>query len=520
MKDPVLRGIGSLVSQHSGIFIRDQDYDAFAEKVGRRVKTLGLASLADYHNYLRKELATGTDALVSSTSPLGQLSPRSEWQELYSILTINESYFFRDSNQLKLLAEQLLPNIINRKLAIAKTIGSGATPKPRLRIWSAGCSTGEELYSIAIALDQLKFPWDQWDTLLIGTDISKAAVDSARRGLYGSWSFRQVPDQIQQTYFQAHNQLYKICDRLQQHVVFHWGNLLNDPCPSPAISLESIDLIICRNVFIYLDSQAIGQIIQKFHGALGPQGYLLTGHTELYSQDTRQFETLSFPASIVYQKPSEQGAQLSQPKPAQTVLAAPLKSHIRPTSASPPKISACPGLALSPAPNQALDEALQEAETLLRQEAYAKAIQRVERLLRTHPDCDDADKIAARAHANMGRYDRAKQLCHRLLSRDPLSIDIVYLLAQIAEDQNELEVAKEHLRKVIYLDSHFVKAYLDLGSIYEREKQTEKAQKMRRQALSLLAKLPPESALDGYNHTTVAQWQEHLEKKLEIKSNA
>ena len=509
MKDPVLRGIGNLVGQHSGIFIRDQDYGAFAEKVGLRVKALGLASLVDYHNCLCKELATGTDALVSGTHHLGQLSPRSEWQELYSILTINESYFFRDSNQLKLLAEQLLPDIINRKLAIAKTPGSSPNPKPRLRIWSAGCSTGEELYSIAIALDQLKFPWDQWDVQLLGTDISKTAVASARRGLYGSWSFRQVPGKIQRTYFEAHNQLYKICDRLQQQVVFHWGNLLNDPCPNPAIGLDSIDLIICRNVFIYLDSQAIGQIIQKFHGALGPQGYLLTGHAELYGQDTRQFQTLSFPASIVYQKTSGQGSQ----KPAQTVSATPCKAPARPMAARPQ-----PGAFL--ASNKALDEALQEAETLLRQEAYAKAIQRVEPLLRTHPDCDAAHKIAARAHANMGRYDQAKQLCHRLLSRDPLSIDMVYLLAQIAEDQNDLAIAKEHLRKVIYLDSQFVKAYLDLGSIYEREQQAKKAEKMRRQALSLLAKLPPESVLDDHGHTTIAQWQEHLEKKLGIKSNA
>ncbi len=520
MKYPVLRNIGSLVSQHSGIFIRDQDYDAFAEKVGRRVKALGLASLADYHNYLCNELATSTDAGVSSTRPLGQPSPRSEWQELYSILTINESYFFRDSNQLKLLAEQLLPSIINRKLAVAKTTGGGVTPKPRLRIWSAGCSTGEELYSIAIALDQLNFPWDQWDALLIGTDISKTAVDSARRGLYGSWSFRQVPTQIQRTYFEAHNQLYKICDRLQQHVVFRWGNLLNDPCPNPSLGLDSIDLIICRNVFIYLDSQAIGQIIQKFHGVLGPQGYLLTGHAELYGQDTRQFQTLSFPASIVYQKTSGQGAQLSPPKPAQTVSATRFKAPARPIAARPQTSSVGPGPAASLVSNKALDEALQEAEALLRQEAYAKAIQRVEPLLRTHPACDTAHKIAARAHANMGRYDQAKQLCHRLLSRDPLSIDMVYLLAQIAEDQNDLEVAKEHLRKVIYLDSCFVKAYLDLGSIYEREKQTKKAQKMRRQALSLLAKLPPDSVLDDHSHTTIAQWQEHLEKKLEIKSNA
>lgn len=89
-----------------------------------------------------------------------------------------------------------------------------------------------------------------------------------------------------------------------------------------------------------------------------------------------------------------------------------------------------------------------------------------------------------------------------------------YLLAQIAEDQNELEITKNYLRKIIYLDSNFVKAYLDLATIYEREKQPEKTQKMQSHALDILAKLPPDTVLDIHSGTTVAQWKEHLQKKL------
>ncbi|MGG6239499.1 CheR family methyltransferase [Nodosilinea sp. AN01ver1] len=526
MDDLILKRISSLISRHSGIHIRDQDYSSLAEKVWRRAKSLRLTSLADYHTYLLKELENGLGSLVS---PTAGAVPASEWQELYSILTVNESYFFRDSNQFRLLSERLLPDIISRKQAAA---GPGA--RPSLRIWSAGCSTGEELYSIAIALDELNFPWDQWDTLLMGTDISKAAVDSARLGLYGSWSFRQTPADLQQKYFYAHHQVHQICDRLRQRVTFQNGNLLSDL--SPASGLGHIDLIVCRNVFIYLDSQAIGQIIQKFHRALGLQGYLLTGHTELYGQDTSQFTTLSFPESVVYQK--QPGLKPAPPQPAQAATIPSLEQRFAKRKAcgmpetgtdservsvpeSPSALKAKnpqtgPRSRAAPFQTQAqdLEKALQEAEALLDQEAYTGAIRRAEAILKAHPRCDAARKIAARAYANTGHHEQAKHLCLQVIRRHPLSLEMHYLLAQIAEDQNDLDGAKAHLRKIIYLDASFVRAYLDLASIYEREKQIEKTQKMRGHALMLLAKLPPDARLDHYSDTTVAQWQSHLNSKV------
>ncbi|HSM80329.1 MAG TPA: CheR family methyltransferase [Nodosilinea sp.] len=500
MDEQLLRRIGGLIAHHSGIHIREQDYPSLAEKVGRRAQRLGLSSVGQYYDRLQQEL---------ELAPARAAGSPSEWQELYSVLTVNESYFFRDTNQFRLLSERLLPELLTRKLAQAqaqaKNTAGAAAAKPRLRIWSAGCSTGEEIYSLAIALEEMNFPWDQWDALLMGTDISRAAIDSARHGVYGSWSFRQVPTDIQQKYFRSHHQLYQLCDRIRQRVTFQCGNLLTDPCPNPSIGLYDLDLILCRNVFIYLDSRSIGQIIQKFHAALGPQGYLLTGHTELHSQDTSRFQVLSFPESVVYGK---------QPGPkAQPLLPSATQHRPRPAQrAQPTPLGKGPGRASASASGD-LNAALEQAAALLKQEAYASAIQRAEALYRTHPHCDDARKIAAHAYANTGRYDQAKQLCQQVLRRQALDLDMHYLLAQIAEDQNDWAAAKQQLRKIIYLDAGFVWAYLDLASIYARERQPEKSQKMRSQALSLLAKLPPETVLDGHGNATVAQWQDHLAKQ-------
>jgi chemotaxis protein methyltransferase CheR len=127
------------------------------------------------------------------------------------------------------------------------------------------------------------------------------------------------------------------------------------------------------------------------------------------------------------------------------------------------------------------------------------------KIFAAYPQCDAAVKIAAHAYANIGSYDQAKSLCQRVLKSQPLNVDMYYLLAQIAEEQNELDITKEYLRKIIYLDSSFVKAYLDLASIYEREKQIEKTKTMRTSALSLLNKLPADTILD--THTGINCWR-------------
>lgn len=537
MDDLILKQISALIATHSGIQIREQDFKTLTDKLWKRTRALGLFSLNSYYQVLMRDL--GRSGLEASSGE------RTEWQELYAILTINESYFFRDKNQYQLLREKILPNIIERnRLAYDINPGpAGSGAKPKLRIWSAGCSTGEELYSIAIVLEELQFPWDQWDVLLIGTDISKPAIDSARKGLYGSWSFRQVPNHIQQKYFLPHHQLFKLSDALRQRVTFQYGNLLQDPFPSQMTRLFDIDLILCRNVFIYLDSQAISQIINKFHQTLVPHGYLITGHTELYAQDTTRFQVLSFPESLAYQKllsPSSGSRPLSTASPQTAACLLPPKPQAKSTPyrsaksstrpplrpSSRPNVSEArpwnpvnPSLSQPAAPDNRLDQAVQEAEALLRQEAYASAIERAERIYTTYPQCDAAYKIAAHAYANIGGYDRAKQLCQQVLQRQPLNVDMYYLLAQIAEDQNELEITKNYLRKIIYLDSNFVKAYLDLATIYEREKQPEKTQKMQSYALDILGKLPPDTVLDPHSGTTVAQWTEHLKKKLPEPEN-
>jgi chemotaxis protein methyltransferase CheR len=382
----------------------------------------------------------------------------------------------------------------------------------------------------------MNFPWQQWNTLLVGTDISKTAIETAQKGIYGKWSFRQVSPELQQKYFYNHHNLFQVNEKIRRKVKFLCGNLLKDTYPRPGGDLFDFDLILCRNVFIYLDSHAIGTIIQKFHDSLNSQGYLMTGHTELYGQDTSRFQVISFPESVVYRQRNwatavssvlptggdrvESNTQVKVPSvlPRRTIAQHNLASRanlLKSASVVPIISTARPGQRAQQSPQTQPNDwqtALKEAEQLLHQEAYDKAIYSAEKIFAAYPHCDAAVKVAAHAYANIGSHEEAKSLCQRVLKRQPLSVDMYYLLAQIAEEQNQLDMTKDYLRKIIYLDSSFVRAYLDLASIYEREKQPEKMKKMKAYALVLLDKLAPDTILDTHTGTTAQQWKEHLQR--------
>ncbi|MBE9125620.1 MULTISPECIES: CheR family methyltransferase [unclassified Coleofasciculus] len=264
-----------LIAKQTGIKIRERDRDALSENIFLRMKALQVAFPEDYYQLLNSKT----------------LDSQQEWQKLVVLLTNLESYFFRDKEQFYLLQSKILPDIIERKQA-NKTI----------RICSAGCSTGEEPYSLAILLKEILPNLEQWNLLVLGLDINKEALQKAKIGTYRAWSFRNVDKLIKQRYFQIINDYYHIAPQIKPFVKFQILNLVNDPFPHPSSDLQDFDLILCRNVFIYFEPPAIAQVLDKFYHALQPLGYLLTGHSELYGQTLNQFQTNVFPESLVYQR--------------------------------------------------------------------------------------------------------------------------------------------------------------------------------------------------------------------------
>src|SRR5262249_13640041 len=177
------------------------------------------------------------------------------WQEILQVITIGETYFFRNQDQFNALRTSVLPDIIEKH---------EKAHHKQIRIWSAGCASGEEIYSIAILLRELIADLSSWSIHLLGTDINAGSLNRARQGTYRSWSFRnETPEDLQDRWFTHRGESYKIDPAIQKMVTFNLLNLVSDNYPSPETETEQMDLIMFRNVSIYFDQPTTVAIIKR-----------------------------------------------------------------------------------------------------------------------------------------------------------------------------------------------------------------------------------------------------------------
>jgi chemotaxis protein methyltransferase CheR len=393
----------TLIHEHTGLRERSGGVDRIADIVQSRVHALSLAGAEEYARFLN---CGGSEA-------------NSEIRTLTVCLTTGETHFFRDRGQFDLIEKTILPALIVERNA-----------SKNLRIWSAGCSTGDEPYSIAMAVDSLLANRRDWNVEIFGTDINLQALDKARTGAYTDWSFRVIDDDRKHAYFDGSSGQWVLKRRIRNAVRFGALNLIHDKFQLAGI--RDMDLILCRNVFIYFKHYSIQSVLDKMVAVLRPGGYLLTAHGELHGQEPAQLEALCYPESSVYRKRAH-----AKPKPALAEVG-------------------CLAQKALPAPKPAAVAPVSELEQM------------------------------ARDFANKGDHETAEALCKRVLEGDPFAIRTYYLLAKIAEERKQTDGAKEMLKKALYLAPDYVAAYIDLADVYEREKNAERAQKLRLSALECL----------------------------------
>jgi chemotaxis protein methyltransferase CheR len=300
MNPLLLQNFIDLIANRTGIRVRDKDQAELIKKIRMRMIALKFSTPETYYHYLTPQpIQDRTDAIQKSSAK--------EWDSLTLLLTTGETYFFRDQGQLNLIREVILPEIIARKQqaqAISKT-------KPSLRIWSAGSSTGEEPYSLAIMVKELIPNYFNWDILILGTDINVASITKAKVGQFSEWSFRSVKPEIKNQYFSPINQDWILKEDIRQMVTLHTSNLLIEDYPNFNKNIYNMDIIICRNVFIYFDTSTIKTILDKFYETLSTSGYLMVGHTELHGIDTQGFVPQSHQESVIYQRSKDLPVNLS-----------------------------------------------------------------------------------------------------------------------------------------------------------------------------------------------------------------
>jgi chemotaxis protein methyltransferase CheR len=271
LKPEEYRLLRDLLSAKIGVHFPPEARFSLERRLRERLGALGLASFAEYYHYLRFH-------------PLAM----TEWEQAVELLTTNETYFFREDYQLRSFQNELLP-------AFAARAGN----KRRLSIWSAGCSTGEEVYTIAILVLESGL-FEGWDVRVYGCDLSRRCVAAARRALYGAAAFRAMPEGMKEAHFVESRAGLAVSARVRAMCHFGQMNLLDE---EKARLLGRADAIFCRNVLIYFDAHARKRVIEIFHERLNPGGVLLLGHSESLLNVSTAFELLHLKEDLVYKKP-------------------------------------------------------------------------------------------------------------------------------------------------------------------------------------------------------------------------
>lgn len=273
MSDDEFRLLRDCIYQHCGIFFETDSKYILEKRLSRRLTDLDIASFYDYYHYLRYNR-----------------SKEQELLDIMDVLTTNETYFFRESFQLKAFTDEVIPELIKVK---------SARGNRTLRIWSAGCSTGEEPYTIAMLLSDIPDLFG-WNIEIIGTDISQKVLQQARRAVYGKSSFRATEERDLRRFFTQQDDGYKVNDAIREKVTISHLNLFDAGRMS---MLGKVDLIFCRNVIIYFDQSAKKRVVESFHSALYDGGFLLLGHSESLMNITTLFTLRHFKNDMIYQKP-------------------------------------------------------------------------------------------------------------------------------------------------------------------------------------------------------------------------
>jgi chemotaxis protein methyltransferase CheR len=265
-----------LINRFCGIAFADDAMFIFERRLRDRVRELGLDDFTQYYHHLRyhpnakAEIEAAVDALVT-----------------------NETYFFREEYQLRAFRDEVLPELRERL---------GRENRRSLTIWSAGCSTGEEVYTLAILVAESDL-FRGWDVRVFGNDISRRVLATARRATYGPSSFRATPPRYDR-YFEQVADGRQVVPHIR--AMCHFGHLnLLDRDRSALIGRA--DVIFCRNVLIYFDDDARRQVIETFYERLYPGGYLLLGHSESLLNSTTAFELVHFTNDMVYRRPRTRG---------------------------------------------------------------------------------------------------------------------------------------------------------------------------------------------------------------------
>lgn len=366
---------------------------------------------------------------------------------LASHLSVGETYFFREPQSLEILQEQILIPLLQ----------SRCVHERRLRLWSAGCSTGEEAYTLAILLDRLIPDIDTWNITILATDFNPKVLRKAAQGVYGEWSFRNAPVWLRQRYFtRCDDGRYEIQSRIRKMVSFSYLNFADDAYPSLTNNTSAMDVILCRNVLMYFTPQRARQVADNFYHALVSGGWLIVSPTETSNSVFSSFTSAAFPGAVLYRKGPVAESALCVSEPLTEPSSADME--ITPFLQPLPQPASVPGVtAARMPPNEPAP-----------------------------PNEGEKFVCMARNRANQGRLDEALEWCEKAVAADKLNPLYHYLGATVLQEQGRRDIARQWLMRTLYLDPDFVLAHFSLANLHQSEGHYQQARRYFGNVLALL----------------------------------
>lgn len=438
------------------------------------------------------------------SSPLS----RRQIEVLASRLTVGETYFFREKPAFEVLETRILPELIRERS------GDGE----RIRIWSAGCASGEEPYSIAITVSRTGGEAAARRATILATDINPRSLDKAAAGVYSDWSFRDAPPHLRKAYFTKHGRHYEILPRYKQQILFSFLNLAEDAYPSLTTGTNAMDVIFCRNVLMYFSRGQARKVVRKFFQCLVDGGWLVVSPCEASAEIFSGFDAYHFPGTILYRKNAaaavERTEWFTQPEPVPVgtpgwdgfLLSLASKEH-----SLPPALEPLPPEAVPPMASPAAAPGFEAASAL---DGGGDCKQAIEVPESGEGQTPEGMALRARALANQGKLAEALDQCEQAIEKDKAHAGYQYLRATIHLERGASEQARQALKRTLYLDPDFVLAHLALANLARQQSDAKASIRYLQIARNLLSSRAREEVLPESEGMTAGRLLEIIEAQL------
>ena len=470
--DTVLSGLSDLFGVKMGIHFPRERWKDMERGISAAARELGF-----------KDIQSCIRGLLTSTMSRTQL------EILASHLTIGETYFFREPKSFEAIEQHVISNLIHNR--------SGKDQ--HLRIWSAGCATGEEPYSLAILLYQLIPNISDWNISILATDINPNFLKKAYEGIYSKWSFRGVPKWIMDKYFaRTGDGHYQVHPHIKRLVTFNYLNLVEDVYPSLTNGTNAMDMILCRNVLMYFSTPRAKQVIENLHRSLVDGGCLAVSSVEVSHILFTAFDPINFQDVTLYRKAEAytKGSWYGIDLSSQTI-----NTECHTSEAEPvihPEMS-LPAIEETILPADTMETETVRTETdiheevavLYRQGRYPEAVDKLTGRLTELPQDARAMELMARALANQGQLAEAIRWCEKAIGNNKLDSAFYYLLATIQQECGQFDEAVTALKRALYLDPELVLAHFALGNLARLQGKSGDACRHFANTLALLDRYQP-----------------------------